>query len=201
MKYSQKKECISFVFCCFENLSTAITLEPLVWFRWGFQQNVTWGFNQMENWKCHKCDFRLTDSPRSHHIFRIHLSLGLGSHHTIMNSLLEVFRYLIITYCFFIFANIYIVHGYTDKINYFCRNTVLQKMSLLDCVLPWSMKTLNELAYSKYGRNKRRVGTKLGNLFSLVSAPKILPNLNAFSFCSRHTSNRLLGFGMLLKWP
>ena len=36
----EKKECISFVFYCFENLSIAITLEPLVRFRWGFQQNV-----------------------------------------------------------------------------------------------------------------------------------------------------------------
>ncbi len=27
-------------FYCFENLSIVITLEPLVWFRWGFQQNV-----------------------------------------------------------------------------------------------------------------------------------------------------------------
>ena len=40
VRYSQKKECISFVFYCFENLSIAITLEPLVRFRWSFQQNV-----------------------------------------------------------------------------------------------------------------------------------------------------------------
>ena len=40
VRYSQKKKCISFVFCCFEKLSIAITLEPLVRFRWGFQQNV-----------------------------------------------------------------------------------------------------------------------------------------------------------------
>ncbi len=33
------KKCISFVFY-FENLSIAVTLEPLVRFRWGFQQNV-----------------------------------------------------------------------------------------------------------------------------------------------------------------
>ncbi len=39
MSYSQKKECISFVFSCFD-LSIAITLEPLVPFRWHFQQNV-----------------------------------------------------------------------------------------------------------------------------------------------------------------
>ncbi len=38
--WSQKKECVSFVFYCFENLLIAITLEPLVRYRWGFQQNV-----------------------------------------------------------------------------------------------------------------------------------------------------------------
>ncbi len=30
LRYSQKKECISSVFYCFENPSIAITLEPLV---------------------------------------------------------------------------------------------------------------------------------------------------------------------------
>ncbi len=40
MRYSQKEECISFVFYCFENLPIAITMEPLVLFKWGFQQNV-----------------------------------------------------------------------------------------------------------------------------------------------------------------
>ncbi len=40
VRYSQKKECISIVFYCSENLSIVITLEPLVQFRWGFQQNV-----------------------------------------------------------------------------------------------------------------------------------------------------------------
>ncbi len=40
VRYSQKKKCISFVFYCFQNLSIAITLDPLVCFRWGFQQNV-----------------------------------------------------------------------------------------------------------------------------------------------------------------
>ncbi len=39
-RYTQKKGCISFVFYCFENLSIVITLESLVRFRWGFQQNV-----------------------------------------------------------------------------------------------------------------------------------------------------------------
>ncbi len=40
VRYSQKKEYISFVFYCFENLSIAIMLEPPVRFRWRFQQNV-----------------------------------------------------------------------------------------------------------------------------------------------------------------
>ncbi len=37
---AKKQESISFVFYCFENLSIALTLEPLVRFSWGFQQNV-----------------------------------------------------------------------------------------------------------------------------------------------------------------
>ncbi len=37
---ARKKECIYFVFYCFENLSIAKTLEPLVRIKWGFQQNV-----------------------------------------------------------------------------------------------------------------------------------------------------------------
>ncbi len=42
VRYSLKKECISFsffffLFYCFENLSIAITLEPLARVRWGFQ--------------------------------------------------------------------------------------------------------------------------------------------------------------------
>ncbi len=40
VKCNQKRECISFVFYCFENLLIAITLEPTVQFWWGFQQNV-----------------------------------------------------------------------------------------------------------------------------------------------------------------
>ena len=51
VRYSQKKEYISFVFYCFENLSIVLTLEPLVRFRWDFQQNVphwvTFKLNQM----------------------------------------------------------------------------------------------------------------------------------------------------------
>ncbi len=67
VKYSQKKEyMISFVFYCFENLSIAITLEPLVQFRWGFQLNVPLLLrtNQTENWKCHIFDFRLIPLDR-----------------------------------------------------------------------------------------------------------------------------------------
>ena len=37
-RYSQKKECISFVYS--QNLSIAVTLQPLVRFRWSFHQNV-----------------------------------------------------------------------------------------------------------------------------------------------------------------
>ena len=40
VRYSQKMECISFVFYYFENISIPITLEPLVRFRWGYQQNA-----------------------------------------------------------------------------------------------------------------------------------------------------------------
>ncbi len=38
VRHSQKGECISFVFYCFENLSTVITLEPLARFRWCFSK-------------------------------------------------------------------------------------------------------------------------------------------------------------------
>ncbi len=37
---ARKKECVSFVFYCFEYLSIVITLEPMVRFRRSFQQNV-----------------------------------------------------------------------------------------------------------------------------------------------------------------
>ena len=41
VRYSQKNECISFVvFYYFDNLSIAVTLEPLFRFRRAFQQNV-----------------------------------------------------------------------------------------------------------------------------------------------------------------
>ncbi len=40
VRHSQKKECISFVLYCFEKPSIAIPLEELVWFLWGFLQNV-----------------------------------------------------------------------------------------------------------------------------------------------------------------
>ncbi len=44
-------------------LQLLITLEPLVQFRWGFEQRlpVNEDFSQIENLKCHTC---LTDFPR-----------------------------------------------------------------------------------------------------------------------------------------
>ncbi len=62
VRYGQKKECISFVFYCLENLSIAITLQPLVRFQVEFSAKCTSpneDFNQVENWKCHMFDFRL----------------------------------------------------------------------------------------------------------------------------------------------
>ncbi len=53
---------ISLVFYCYENPSIAhITLEPLVWFRLGFQQCTSPNehFNQIENWKCNMFYFRV----------------------------------------------------------------------------------------------------------------------------------------------
>ena len=64
MRYSQKRECISFVLYCFENLSSTITLEPLVRFRWGFQQNVTFLRRTPIKQKCHMCNFRLIPLDR-----------------------------------------------------------------------------------------------------------------------------------------
>ncbi len=54
-----------FVFYCLENHSIAITLEPLVQFRWGFQQNED--FNQIKLIMSHV--WLPTDSPWSHHIY------------------------------------------------------------------------------------------------------------------------------------
>ena len=74
--YSQKKKCIRFVFYCFENLLIAVTLEPLFCRRVGFTAKCTSPNedlnNQIENWKCHMCDFQLIPL-RSHHICTIHL--------------------------------------------------------------------------------------------------------------------------------
>ena len=63
-RYSQKKECSSFVFYCFKNLSIVIrTLAQELWnHQSGFQAKSTSlkeDFNQIENWKCHMFDFRL----------------------------------------------------------------------------------------------------------------------------------------------
>ncbi len=66
-RYNQKKECISFVFYCFDNLSIVITLEPLVRSGWSFQQNVPL-LMRTSNRKMKMSHVRLpTDSPRSHH--------------------------------------------------------------------------------------------------------------------------------------
>ena len=61
------------LFFCFENLSIAITLEPLVRFRWGFQQNVPLLMRISIKKKTENVTFStsLTDSPRSHHIMYI----------------------------------------------------------------------------------------------------------------------------------
>ena len=60
VRYSQKKECISFVFYT--------TLEPLFRFRWDFQQNVCLLMmrtsNQTESWKYHMFDCRLIPLDR-----------------------------------------------------------------------------------------------------------------------------------------
>ncbi len=65
VRYSQKKEYISCVFYCFENLSIAITLEQQVRIRWGFQQNVSLlTRTSIEKWKCHMFAFRLIPLDR-----------------------------------------------------------------------------------------------------------------------------------------
>ncbi len=76
VRYSQKKECISFVFYCFENLSIAITLKPLIRFSWGFQQNVPLQMRTSIQCKLKMSHVRLpTDSPRSHHIYYYHVPI------------------------------------------------------------------------------------------------------------------------------
>ena len=73
VRYSQKMD---MNFFCFENPSQLlITLEPLVWFGWGFQRCTSPNahFNQIETWKCHSHVQLQTDFPRSHHIFGISL--------------------------------------------------------------------------------------------------------------------------------
>ena len=62
LRYSQKKEWISFIFYCFENPLIAHdfgTTDPI---QVGFSAKCTSPnehFNQIENWKCHIFDFRL----------------------------------------------------------------------------------------------------------------------------------------------
>ena len=47
-------------------LQFLITLEPLDWFKWCFQQNVPLRehLNQIENLKCHVCEFQLISLDR-----------------------------------------------------------------------------------------------------------------------------------------
>ncbi len=51
MRYSPRKECISFAFYCFENPSIAVTLEPYHWSDSGgvFRTSPNEHFNQIEN--------------------------------------------------------------------------------------------------------------------------------------------------------
>ncbi len=62
LRYSKKKECISIVFYCSENLSIAITLFGTTGsIQAGFAAKCTSpneDFNHVENWKCHMFDFR-----------------------------------------------------------------------------------------------------------------------------------------------
>ena len=67
VRCSQKKDCTSFVFSCFENPSVAHNFGTLVWFRWGFQQTSP---NEHFNQKLKMSHVILqTDFPRSHHIY------------------------------------------------------------------------------------------------------------------------------------
>ncbi len=53
-------------------LQLLITLEPLIWFWWSFQQNVLFQMGTSINKKLKISHVRLqTDSPRSHHISQI----------------------------------------------------------------------------------------------------------------------------------
>ena len=63
--YGQKKESISILF--WESFNCSLTLEPLVRFRWGFQQNLPpkWALQsnrKLKNVTCSTC------FPTSHHI-------------------------------------------------------------------------------------------------------------------------------------
>ncbi len=66
VRYSQKKECVSFVFYCFENPSIA-NFGTTGLIQVGFSAKCTSpneNFNQVENWKCHMFDFRLIPLDR-----------------------------------------------------------------------------------------------------------------------------------------
>ncbi len=66
--------------------------------------------------------------------------------------------------------------------------------------LTYSDHQQRQLAYSKYGRNKRRGGYfKLGKLLNWVPADERLRNLKYVLFiCSRHTWNRLMEISIIV---
>ena len=66
-RYSQKKECISIVFYWSENPSIACNLRITEPIQVGFSAKCTSPnerFNQIANWKCHICNFRLIPLDR-----------------------------------------------------------------------------------------------------------------------------------------
>ncbi len=95
--YSQKKKCIYLVFYCFDNLSIAITLEPLIQFRWVFSTKCTSpneDFNEIENWKCHMFNFWLI--PLDHITYHYLYGFNHGPHRAVVDqkSYSNGFKYL-----------------------------------------------------------------------------------------------------------
>ena len=75
VRYSQKKEWISFVFYCFENPSNAHNFGTTGPIQVGFSAKCTSPnehINQIENWKCHIFDFRLISLDRITYNDRYH---------------------------------------------------------------------------------------------------------------------------------
>ena len=73
---ASKRNGISLFSIVLRTLQLLLTLEPLIYFRWGFQQNVPLNehINQIENWKCHMFNFRL--------IFLDHITHEITLKHT-----------------------------------------------------------------------------------------------------------------------